>query len=201
LALIYYYSHVLSLQEKAPGGGAALSRALADIRKAVREDRATSLAPALVRGLADGAFDGPDLFVPPLRDRYSRKLIWHDPDDAFVVIGMSWAPGQISPPHDHGGLWGGEIVVAGTMGETTFRFVGKDDCGRCRLVPHRHRLAPVGTVSMLLPPFEYHTVGNVGEIVARTVHVYRGNLESAQAFSAEGGDWYRPRRIELHYDG
>jgi predicted metal-dependent enzyme (double-stranded beta helix superfamily) len=178
----------------------SLDRMIRGIGRAIKDDRATGLAYALARLHEDGAFEDPGLFAPPLAERYARRLIWEDPDGRFVVVGMSWGPDQSSPLHDHDGLWGSEIVVAGTMLETTYRARERDAGGRMRLAPERERELRDGDVGVLVPPFEYHACANVGTTVARTVHVYGGAFSKAHVFAPAADGWYDPSLHALGYD-
>jgi 3-mercaptopropionate dioxygenase len=171
------------------------------ISRAVRQDRVTALAEALASLRRAGMLEEDDWYLPPLPDRYSRKLVCRDPRGRFVIIGMSWAPGQGSPLHDHGGLWGSEIVVSGTMRETLYSLVERDAHGRYRFRETKERVAIPGTVSTLAPPLEYHAYGNAGATVARTLHVYCGDMSRAQRFMREHDEWYRATTVELRYDG
>jgi predicted metal-dependent enzyme (double-stranded beta helix superfamily) len=170
------------------------------ITAAVKNDRATSLAAALAGLLATGALDDARLYLDPRPGHYSRNLIWRDPANRFVVVGMSWGAGQGSPLHDHDGLWGGEIVVSGTMSETRFRLLEREETSRYRFSADQGRLSSRGSVGMLVPPLEYHNFRNAGDSVARTVHVYGGDLAQAQMFTHETGEWYRAKQITLTYD-
>jgi predicted metal-dependent enzyme (double-stranded beta helix superfamily) len=134
---------------------------IAPIARAVHDDRVTSLAGVLAQLCEQGAFT-PELFLPAQADHYSRKLIWHDPDDRFVVVGMTWAPRQGSALHDHAGLWGAEIVIDGVMNETMFALVERGADGRFRFERGMHRVSGRGTVGVLIPPLEYHDFGNGG---------------------------------------
>jgi len=177
----------------------ALQEFLAPIARAVKDDRATALAGVLA-SLCDAGAVRPDFFAPPRAGHYTRKLIWHDPQDRFVVVGMTWAPGQGSPLHDHAGLWGAEIIVDGTMSETIFELVERDSAGRYRFREREHRESGRGTVGVLIPPLEYHDFGNCGSEVAHSLHVYGGELKASQAFSRAADGWWTARRVELHYD-
>jgi 3-mercaptopropionate dioxygenase len=184
---------------KTLGPNAALTDLIAPIARAVRDDRVTSLAGVLAQLCEQGAFT-PELFAPAGADHYSRKLIWHDPEDRFVIVGMSWAPGQGSPLHDHAGLWGAEIIVDGQMSETLFTVVERGADGRYRFERGMHRVSGRGTVGVLIPPLEYHDFGNAGETVAHSLHVYGGDLKSAQCFADDGDGWWAARRVDLRYD-
>jgi predicted metal-dependent enzyme (double-stranded beta helix superfamily) len=179
---------------------ATLADLIAPIARAVRDDRVTSLAGVLAQLSEQGAFL-PELFLPPRSDHYSRKLIWHDPQDRFVIVGMTWAPGQGSPLHDHAGLWGAEIVVDGVMSETMFALADHGADGRYRFVRGVHRVSGRGTVGVLIPPLEYHDFGNAGTAVAHSLHVYGGDLKSAQSFAEDADGWWTARRVDLRYDG
>lgn len=178
---------------------APLDDLIAPIARAVKDDRATALAAVLAQLDEAGAFT-PDLFLAPNAKKYARNLIYRDPHERFVVVAMTWGPGQGSPLHDHAGLWGAEIVVSGSMSETMYELVGRDGEDRYRFARGMHRVSGKGTVGVLVPPREYHEFGNAGESVAHTIHVYGGDLTSSHAFSSEGDGWWKARRVELHYD-
>jgi 3-mercaptopropionate dioxygenase len=179
----------------------APSYVIESIERAVRQDRVTALAEALTRLHRAGALEDDRWYLSPHLDRYSRKLVWSDPGERFAIIGMSWAPGQASPLHDHGGLWGAEIVVAGAMRETQYSLVERDADGRHRFRQTKNWLGFSGAISTLSPPLEYHAYGNAGKSIARTLHVYCGNPSTARRFVRESGDWYRGETVELRYDG
>ena len=166
----------------------------------MRNDRITSLTAALAELHAGGALDDPALFAPPNTEHYARHLIWRDPDARFVVIGLTWLPGQFSPLHDHGGRWGAEIVVDGTMTESSFRSVDRDVTGRYRFERANTRVLEAGAIGTLTPPLEYHDFRNTGTSVARTLHVYSGDLDSCRMFTTDDGIWYAARTVELRYD-
>jgi predicted metal-dependent enzyme (double-stranded beta helix superfamily) len=180
--------------------GGDLERLVVPIERAVREDRVTELARIMVELEAQGAFAGSGLFAQPNPERYARRLIWRDPDERFVVVAMTWAPGQTSTLHDHAGLWGVEVVVQGTMRETAFRLVERGDDGRYRFRRESDGLASPSSVGILLPPLEYHEVCNVSTQTAHTVHVYGGPLDHCRRFLAEADGWWRSERVVLSYD-
>jgi predicted metal-dependent enzyme (double-stranded beta helix superfamily) len=177
-----------------------LDRLIAPIERAIQDDRVTGLARLMVELEADGVFAASDLFSEANPEHYCRRLIWRDPDDRFVIVGMTWTPGQASPLHDHAGLWGVEIVVDGTMHETAFRLVEQNADGRYRFRRESDGLASPSSVGILLPPLEYHEVRNVGPTTAHTVHVYGGALDHCRRFMADDDGWWRSERISLVYD-
>jgi 3-mercaptopropionate dioxygenase len=180
--------------------GVSLDSFVSPIARAVRDDRVTSLACVLARLRERDAFTT-EMFLPPHPDHYTRKLIWRDPQDHFVIVGMTWAPRQGSPLHDHDGLWGAEIVVDGIMSETIFTLVGRGSGERYRFERGMRRESGRGALGVLIPPHEYHDFGNDGETVAHSVHVYGGNLSGAHSFTEGADGWWTSRRVSLRYDG
>ena len=182
-----------------PAGRTAAALAT-EIENAVASDRVTILAGTLARLARAGALDRDEFYPAPRPERYTRKLVWRDPAARFIIVGMTWNPGHAGALHDHAGLWGSEIVVDGTMEERAFRVKERDEAGRYRFVLTRHREMPAGAVGTVSPPIEYHAFGNAGGAVARTVHVYAGDLLQAQTFASVDGEWYAARSTALHYD-
>jgi len=170
------------------------------IYRAVADDRVTALAPTLAKLHEAGAFGFPELYASARADRYSRRLIWRDPEYRFVVVGMTWGPGQFAPLHDHAGSWGAEIVVEGSMKQTAFRLVDRDPEGRFRFIREGEEIAHAGEVSVVLPPLEYHIFGNPTSEVSRTVHVYGCAFDRCQTFTHDADGWWRSQTVELSYD-
>lgn len=169
------------------------------IERAVKDDRVTGLAAVLEQLNAAGTFEDPSL-SPPLDEHYARKPLWQDPAGKFVIVCMTWAPGQGTPLHDHGGLWGAEVVVSGTMHERAYRAIERDGERRMRFV-HEGDIERVRrSVGILVPPYEYHAYRNAGTTVSHTVHVYAGTLETCTTYEREAGDWWTAQRGVLRYD-
>jgi predicted metal-dependent enzyme (double-stranded beta helix superfamily) len=183
-----------------PGHPENLSDLVDPIRSAIRHDRVGELARTLTQLHRCGTLEQDGLFAPGSRDHYTRRLVWLEPDASFVVIAMTWLPGQASPLHDHAGLSGAEIVVDGEMHESTFRLKERHEGGRYRFARDLDRIVAKGAVGIVNPPYEYHDFGNAGSTTAHTLHVYGGDLQSCQAFEAEDDGWWRSRRVDLHYD-
>jgi predicted metal-dependent enzyme (double-stranded beta helix superfamily) len=183
------------------GGGAGAAAAIVEqIERAVLNDRVTALAAALAELNARGLLDNENFFLPARSERYVRKLLWRDPADRFVMIGITWPPGLATPLHDHGGLWGAESVVTGTMRESTYRAIECDTAHGTRFAREGDVMLPERSVGILVPPLEYHVYHNVTDAVAHTVHVYSGPLEECNTYSPSGGDWWTAQRRTLQYD-
>jgi 3-mercaptopropionate dioxygenase len=113
---------------------------------------------------------------------------------------MTWAVGQGSPLHDHAGLWGAEIVVSGEMHQTPFELRARGGDGRYRFERGGQTITGRGSVGLIVPPKEYHNFGNAGNSVAHSLHVYCGDLTSAQTFSEDADGWWTARQVGLRYD-
>jgi 3-mercaptopropionate dioxygenase len=180
-------------------GADALEALIAPIARAVYDRRVDALGEALTSLCDEGAFT-PALFLPPRTDRYARNLIWREPQGAFIVVGMTWAVGQGSPLHDHAGLWGAEVVVDGIMHQTPFELTARGHDGRYRFERGTRSISGCGTLGLIAPPKEYHNFGNAGDCVSHSLHVYCGDLNSAQTFSEDADGWWTARQVGLRYD-
>ncbi|MGB6985907.1 MAG: cysteine dioxygenase family protein [Candidatus Aquilonibacter sp.] len=177
----------------------SLDRLIAPITHAVRGGEFNVLGCVLTTLCEADAFTA-DLFLPSRSDRYARNLIWREPDGAFIVVGMTWAVGQGSPLHDHAGLWGAEIVVDGEMHQTPFELTARGHDGRYRFERGTQCVSGCGTLGLIVPPKEYHNFGNAGDSIAHSLHVYCGDLNSAQTFSEDADGWWTARQVGLRYD-
>jgi predicted metal-dependent enzyme (double-stranded beta helix superfamily) len=181
-------------------GHADIAAIVDPIRYAVEQDRITSLAPAIAKLQEAGIFSFPELYADVRTDRYSRRLIWLDPAKRFVIVGMTWGPGQFAPLHDHAGQWGVETIVEGSMKQTAFRLVDRDKEERYRFIREGEEIAAAGSVSVVIPPLEYHAFANASNDVSRTVHVYGGSFERCQKFLHDTDGWWRAETVSLSYD-
>ena len=109
--------------------------------------------------------------VPP--HGYAQNLLWCDPFERFCVVSFVWAPGAVTPVHDHQ-MWGMVGMLRGS--ESSQRFVHDPSTGQflkgpCATLAH-------GDVEVLLPAEgDIHQVTNAltdrGSI---SIHVYGGNI-------------------------
>ena len=117
----------------------------------------------------------PDLLTPEQRvslpDRYCPNLVTVAPSGAFSVVALVWRPGQQTPIHDHI-CWCVVGVLEGVERETRFHLRG-NEAGERWLSPADEEVMPPGITGVLLPPEEnIHQVGNIGEDIAISLHIY-----------------------------
>jgi predicted metal-dependent enzyme (double-stranded beta helix superfamily) len=132
--------------------------------------------------LSRSALQLPEAFRRTRAEGYARRLLHENPQLGYTAVVMTWAPGQCTPLHDHGGLWCVEGVVDGTMQVTQFDMTGGGD--GCYSFAERGRLrAGVGTAGSLIPPSDYHILGNaLPDRPSITLHVYGGDLTNCHVF-------------------
>jgi len=134
-------------------------------------------------------------------DHYCRRLFYRDPTFGFTAVVMTWGPGQRTPLHDHAGIWCVEGVVEGEMEVVRYELREEDE-GVCRFLYQGSVRALPGSAGALIPPFEYHVLGNPdSERVGVTLHVYGGEMDHCCTFEpmAERGA-YRRCTKSLRYD-
>jgi predicted metal-dependent enzyme (double-stranded beta helix superfamily) len=111
--------------------------------------------------------------LPIVAGGYSRTLLTKTPD--YEVVAMLWAPGCLSPIHDHAGSRCWVQVLEGSIDVVNFQRMD-DGKGFARLQQTgTMRLAP-GARDSRLNWRELHQVGNGGSVNACTVQVYAPQL-------------------------
>lgn len=132
--------------------------------------------------LSRSALKLPESYWRTRQDGYARRLLHQAADRGYTAVVMTWAPGQCTPLHDHGGLWCVEGVVDGTMQVTQFELTDQSDATYA-FVERGHVRAGVGTAGSLIPPSDYHVLGNALEDrPSLTLHVYGGELTLCRVF-------------------
>jgi predicted metal-dependent enzyme (double-stranded beta helix superfamily) len=105
-------------------------------------------------------------------DRYQRIGLADSVRPRYSALAIVWPPGHVSPVHDHGGLWGIELVVAGALD------IDEYDVLAPQRLRHRHhaRLAP-GEGAWFGGQRFAHACRNASRYeAALTLHVYGGDL-------------------------
>lgn len=140
--------------------------------------------------------------MAPAPERYARRLLHRDPRGRYSVVIMTWGTGQMTPVHDHAGMWCVECVYRGRIAVTSFSLEGPGDTDEVTLHPEKTVAAGIGEAGALIPPFEYHRIANPNADTAVTIHVYSGDMTWCNRFvpETEGTDRYRKTRCDLSFD-
>jgi predicted metal-dependent enzyme (double-stranded beta helix superfamily) len=144
--------------------------------------------------------DIPERFVRARKDHYARRLLFRNDELGYTAVVMTWAPGQSTNLHDHAGMWCVEGVIAGQMNVTRFDLVEKVG-ERFRFERVEEVRAGVGSSGALIPPYEYHVLGNaLHDRTSVTLHIYGGEMDHCSIFEPQDdGLWTRSLK-PLRYD-
>lgn len=176
------------------------------LQAAVAHDDPEAITEEVKRTLADlirrRRLRFSDRFRKTRDDTYARRLLYRDPETGTTAVVMTWGPGQTTPLHDHAGIWCVEGVVEGEMSVARFEKVDEDSEGRCRFIRQGNERVGPGSAGALIPPFEYHVLGNAMEDgTSITLHVYGGELEECSVFEPlDDGRFQRVTRSLSYHD-
>lgn len=142
----------------------------------------------------------PEPFRRPGAEGYARRLLHRCPRTGYTVVVMAWGPGQQTELHDHAGMWCVECVVEGEVNVTQYDLLEKND-GRCRFECKGATRAGVGEAGCLIPPFEYHVLGNaLPDRTSISLHVYRGEMDRCNLYVPQEQGWWERVSKQLQYD-
>lgn len=179
-------------------------RFIAAIDAAVAQGDEHAVTAAL-RSTLCGLIRDPAVTLPacvhePISDHYARREIYRSPELGYSIVAMTWGPGQGTPVHDHCGLWCVEGVWDGELEITQYELL-ETDGERSRFRAAGGMQAGPGSAGSLIPPHEYHTIGNVSaDKVAVSVHIYQGPIEHCCKFEPIGNEWYQRINLDLPID-
>jgi len=159
-----------------------------------------ALRDAMCQLIRDPLVQLPACVHAPVEGHYARRELYRSPNYGYSLVAMTWAPGQGTPLHDHGGLWCVEGIWRGALEISQFALVEQDG-EKFRFVAATGVQAGPGSSGSLIPPHEYHTVRNSNEnTVAVSLHIYEAPIESYMCFEPLGNDWYRSLLRTLETD-
>ncbi|MEW6742188.1 MAG: cysteine dioxygenase family protein [Planctomycetota bacterium] len=135
--------------------------------------------------------------VPPTG--YARRLLHRNPELRYTALVMTWPPSHATPLHDHAGMWCVEVVVQGLMHVRRFE-LQEQASNLYRFAEVENITAGVGSAGSLIPPTDYHILGNcLADRVSITLHVYGGEMKRCHVYEPRGDDWYERIARELEY--
>jgi predicted metal-dependent enzyme (double-stranded beta helix superfamily) len=180
-----------------------LDRTVRERLDAVIHNEAPARVPELVKAVLIDSINGGILGVPatfrqPVEGTYARRLLHRDPAGQYTIVVMTWGPGQKTALHDHAGIWCVECVVDGNMDVAQYDLMSETG-GVFRFERRTHVVAGRGSAGCLIPPFEYHTLGNAADTPSITLHVYGGEMDHCHVFEPAPDGSYRRVLKELAY--
>ena len=98
----------------------------------------------------------------PIEGTYARRLLHRDPSGHYTMVVMTWGPGQKTALHDHAGIWCVECVVDGNMEVAQYDLMSESD-GASASSSATGSSPAAARPGCLIPPFEYHTLGNAAD--------------------------------------
>lgn len=131
-------------------------------------------------------------------DCYARRLLHRDPQLAYTAVVMTWGHGQRTALHDHAGIWCVEGVIEGMMEVRRYDLVDEHE-GLYRFSEEGRVTASVGSAGCLIPPFDYHILGNALEAPSITLHVYGGEMDHCHVFEPRPDGRYERQIRTLSY--
>jgi predicted metal-dependent enzyme (double-stranded beta helix superfamily) len=188
------------LCENFPGAQELLDRLCSAVALGEVHETAEAVRKTLTDLLGSGAVRLPERYLRPIPDQYARRLLYRCPEGKFTAVVMAWGPGQKTPLHDHAGIWCVEGVVSGTM--LVERYDLREEAeGIYRFEKVEEMTAGVGDSGCLIPPYEYHILGNSSsDETSVTLHVYGGEMDHCCIFEPKDREgWYRRVEKSLAY--
>lgn len=154
---------------------------LSDLVRSVRDVLALEREPGQMARWVAGAvrpfLGNPYLLEPEQREpdpsRYRQHILHAEEDGRFSIVALVWLPGQATPVHDHV-AWCVVGVHEGRECEVQYRVLteGRDQY-LLAIGESTHR---AGSLAVLQPPGDVHTVYNPGPELAISIHVYGADV-------------------------
>jgi predicted metal-dependent enzyme (double-stranded beta helix superfamily) len=143
------------------------------VRTAFQEHGGTPRVGAKVAQAILPFLGHPRLLAPeqcePDPTRYRQHVLHTEEDGSFSIVALVWMPGQATCVHDHL-AWCVIGVHQGVEQEVEFELVGEGKDAFLR--PLDSSINPTGSVVVLTPPGDVHSVVNPGPGTAISIHVY-----------------------------
>jgi predicted metal-dependent enzyme (double-stranded beta helix superfamily) len=112
--------------------------------------------------------------LPLIPYAYTRTRLISAPH--YEVVAMQWAPGSVSPVHDHGTSRCWVLMVEGELAVDNYE--RDDDASYLTLRPAGSLRIRAGDLDHRLGPRELHRVTNPGDVSAFSLQLYAGPIET-----------------------
>ncbi len=114
-------------------------------------------------------------------DRFRRHPLASIESIGCSALLMYWPPGHATLPHDHGGLWGIEVVIDGTL--AIHEFVRQGDSADAKLAATTTLHLGVGDAASFESARYIHRCRNLSNVhPTLTLHIYGGVLDAFNTF-------------------
>lgn len=123
---------------------------------------------------------------------YARRLI-HKDESGFVIVAMTWGPGQGTPIHDHCNAWCVECVVEGEIEVVQYDLKSQKQ-NLYFFEEQKPITASFGDAGALIPPYEYHLIRNISHEPAVTLHVYAKEMTDCSIFIPQKEGYFREKK-------
>lgn len=130
------------------------------------------------------------------KDRFRRHPVAGTRELGCSALVMYWPPGHATLPHDHGGLWGIEVVLDGALQVEEYLRGGSETAPT--LAKERSLYLGIGDAAAFESPRYVHRCRNLSNASPTlTLHVYGGVLERYAAFDETAGALRTEPRIAV----
>ena len=154
-----------------------LNELIHSVRSVLASERDTGKVARWTAAALRPFLGNPGLLTPeqqePDPDRYRSHVLHADEEGRFSIVSLVWLPGQSTAVHDHVS-WCVVGIHQGREHEVQYRVVS--DGGDRYLLPVGEQAFKEGSVSVLQPPGDIHTVYNPGPETAVSIHVYGADV-------------------------
>jgi predicted metal-dependent enzyme (double-stranded beta helix superfamily) len=154
-----------------------LNELVQSVRSVLASERDTGKVARWTAAALRPYLSNPKLLTPEQREpdptRYRQHILHADESGKCSIVALVWLPGQSTAVHDHVS-WCVVGIHQGQEREVQYRVLS--DGGERYLLPIGECSFKAGSVSVLQPPGDIHTVYNPGPETAISIHVYGADV-------------------------
>ena len=164
------------------------------------QERCNQIKGALSEHIGNGDCPLDADLLASVASQYGRRLLYKDPEGVYTVVLMIWGANQVTPLHDHAGVWCVDCVCLGNITVESYEPQPSrtDGSGLYDFEKAATIKAGMGEAGALISPFEYHTIHNHANETAATIHVYGDELTECNVFVPQDSG-YRLEVLQLGY--
>lgn len=135
-----------------------------------------------------------DFYDPADMGNYRRYLLHGSEGSAYSCLLIKWPPDHVTPLHDHGGVWGIELVIDGALQVEEYNAEAVND-EQTSLAPQRTTILGVCDSTAFVEPGYVHRCRNLSSRrPSLSLHVYGGMLAHFSTFHPVAEGRFAPAR-------